>query len=121
MPVRAGADNSRSLFRQADLLTKSFHSRIAANQVEFRKVEVSADANGAQRGHAIECFERALLVAETGKDQSLRERVGGAGRQFLSLVAATCASQGVAQKAAGICRIGICGEEPDGFLDPSLS
>src|SRR5579864_7537261 len=103
------------LLGQSRFLTKSFHSRIAANQVEFRKGEVSADANGAQRGHAIECFESALLVAETGKDQSLRERACGPGHQFLRLVAAACASQGVAQKAAGICRVGMCGKELDRF------
>jgi len=109
------------LFRQADLLTESFYSRIATNQVELRKAEGSAGANWTQQGHAIERFERALLVAQTRKDQSLRERVCGAGRKFLSLVAVTCASQCVAQKGAGICRIGIRGEELDGFLDPSLS
>ena len=51
------------LFRQADLLAKSPNSRIASNQVEFGIFEVSADANGAQHTHAIQRFQRALLVA----------------------------------------------------------
>src|SRR5215831_19178567 len=109
------------LLGQSDILSNGFHSGIAANQIEFRKSEDSADLNGAQHLHAIQRLERALLVAQARKDQSQSERVFGAGRQFLSLLAGACASQRVAEEGAGICRIRICGEELDGFPDPSLA
>ncbi len=63
------------LFRQADLLAKSFQPRIATNEGKFRYIEVPAYPHRAKRSHAFRSFQSAVLVAQTGKDQGLVERV----------------------------------------------
>ena len=58
-------------FRQADLLAKRFHPRIAAKQGEFRKRRVPGLCERGPATSAIQSFESAILVAQTGEDQGL--------------------------------------------------
>ncbi len=61
------------LFRQADLLAKSFQARIAAKQGKFRICERPPYPHRALRSHAIQSFQSTALVAQTGEDEGLLE------------------------------------------------
>ena len=63
--------SSERLFRQADLLAKSLHSRIATKQGELRGVEGPAYAHGTELSHAVQSLQGAILVTQTGKDYRL--------------------------------------------------
>ena len=69
------------LLRQADLFAESFHPWIAMKQREFRGVESAADPNGAAARKRSKA-PRVLLIAQTGKDQSLLERVAKEAASF---------------------------------------
>ena len=62
------------LFRQADLLAKSFQSRIAAKQSQFREAEDRAHPNRPDYGHATQSLQCAVFIAQTREDQGLLER-----------------------------------------------
>ena len=66
--------SSRRLFWQADLLAKSFQSRIAAKQSQFREAEYRAHPNRPHYGHAIQSLQCAFLIAQTREDHGLLER-----------------------------------------------
>lgn len=49
------------LIRQADLLSKSLHSRIATKQGEFRGAEGPAYPHSTESSHAVQGLQRAIL------------------------------------------------------------
>ena len=63
-------------FRQADLLAKSFQSRIAAKQSQFRETEYRAHPNRPHYGHAIQSLQCAFLIAQTREDHGLLDGLG---------------------------------------------
>jgi len=105
------------LLRQADLLAKRFHPRIAADQVQFWKCQSPSDPNGAQLSHSIQSVKCPILVAQTGIDQNLLERTGRNGRELLCFRAASGAPVCIAE----IPRIGRGGEDLNRFLDSALA
>src|SRR5581483_11338414 len=106
------------LIRQASLAAKRLHSRIPAEQREFRGIQGATYASGAQTSHAIECFECAILVAQPGEGQGLSESVwSNRGRQFLGFFAPAGASVGIAQ----VFEIVIGREYPDRLINSSLA
>lgn len=55
------------LLRQADLFSKGFNSRIAANQQQLRRIERARQfGKGPPRNHAIQGFYNTVLVPQTG-------------------------------------------------------
>ena len=91
------------LLRQADLLAKSFHAWIAAKQGEFGICERPAYPNRPRRSGAIQSFQSAVLVAQTGEDRGLVEwvsRTGGC--QFLRLLAPAGPRIGLAERAPNL-------------------
>ena len=64
------------LFWQADLLAKSFQARIAAKQGKFRRIDsLPAYPHRAKDSHPIQSFQSTVLIAQTGEDQGLADRV----------------------------------------------
>ena len=59
---------------QANLLAKSFHSRIAAKQSQLRESEYRAHPNRPHYGHAIQSLQGAFFVTQTREDHGLLER-----------------------------------------------
>src|SRR5688572_1661774 len=76
-PRRRRSDAPKALFRQADLLAKSFQPRIAAKQSQFREAEYRARPNRPYCGHASESLQGAFLIAQTREDQGslLRRKI----------------------------------------------
>src|SRR5260370_29747784 len=78
------------LLRQADLLAKSLHSRVATEEGKLRGDEVATYPRGAEFGHAIEGRQGAILVAQTGINKGLGEGVRRhVDCDFLGLLAAS--------------------------------
>jgi hypothetical protein len=111
---------AKALFRQANLLAKSLQPQIAAKQGKFRICESPSYPDRPQHGHAIQSFERAVLVAQTGKDQSLLERAIIGRCQFLGFLAVASPTQGVAE-IGPIETHGACAKELDGLIDSPLA
>src|SRR6266436_8376119 len=90
--------NREVLSWHADLPAKSFHSRIAAKQSQFRETEYRAHRNRPHYGHAIQSLQCAFLIAQTREDHGLLEwrKING---QLFSLFAATGPRISVAQVA----------------------
>src|SRR4051794_27101409 len=96
-------------FRQADLLAKSFQSRIASKQSQFREAEYRAHSNRPHYGHAIQSLQSAFLIAQTREDHgSLMPRKTHC--QLFSLLAAAGPRISVAQ--IGL----VLSQNPDCFL-----
>jgi hypothetical protein len=86
------------LFRQADPFAKSFQSRIATKQSQFREAEYPTHTNRPDYSHAIQGLQCAFLIAQTREDHGLLERPSRKIiRQLSSLLATTGARIGVAQ------------------------
>ena len=61
-------------FRQADLLAQRLQPRIAAQQRKSRRYKnVPSHPNRAQPNHALQSFERAVLVAQSREDGRFRQ------------------------------------------------
>src|SRR5262245_59317383 len=88
------------LFRQADFLPKSLHSRIAANQSKFGECQRPADSERSSHGSTIQSFQRAVLVAQAGEDHGVVELVRRkTGREFLRLFQAAGARISITKSA----------------------
>ena len=100
-----GFDESQiSLLRQAHLLAQGLQPRIAAQKSQFRECQGSSEPNGSKYGHAIQGFQCALFVTQTGIDQNaLEESPSFGGCKPLGFLAAAGPSIGVAQPAGKRC------------------
>ena len=77
------------LFRQADLPAQSVQARVAAQQRKsWIDENVPSHPNRTQRNHAIQSFERAVLVAQSGEDDRFRQGPRHNGRDSLRVLAA---------------------------------
>src|SRR5215472_12177105 len=63
------------LLRQADLLAKCFHSRIAAEQDKLRVAEYMTHSNGPHYCRAIQSLQCAFLITQAREDRGLLERI----------------------------------------------
>src|SRR4030095_2762836 len=93
---------AKALFRQADLLAKSFQPRIAAKQGVFWERQPPPHPNRPNRSGAIQSFESAILVAQTGEDDGLVEWVLVAGCQLFRILPAAGPRIGVAKIAPSL-------------------
>src|SRR5260370_9567900 len=74
-PATRSQSRAVALFRQAYLPAKSLQPGIATKKRKFRKRKSPADAKWSEHCHAVEGFQRALLITQARKGQSVLEGI----------------------------------------------